>query len=713
MTRYRLLLAPSLIAFALPSAAMAAGQERENSVGDGSANQELRDVRGQRSNDTIHRPQSAEIIVTGAYQRPQLDVLSGTSVLAGPELTRELRTTIGDTLAGQPGVSTTSFGPNASRPVLRGLQGQRVRVLTDGIGSFDVSNTSVDHAVAINPLTADRIEVLRGPSALLFGSSAIGGVVNVIDARIPREIPDEPIHIDALATYGSASDERSASASIDVPVGGKFVFHLDGSYSKTDDLETGGYVLSRRQRQIAAASGDADIAALADLKGTLPNSAAETWEVAGGVALITEGGNLGFSFGHLDNLYGVPVRYSLDPAVEAEEVRIGVRQDRADLRGEVEMGEGFFDKLRVRVGAADYTHEEIEESGEIGTTFLNQSLESRLELVQNDRNGWQGASGIQYFERDFNVIGEEKFVPKNDSYQFGLFTLQSLDLGKVRLEAGVRYEHSKLKARADADLGNPDIRRSFNAYSGSIGASYDLTDTVRIGLNLTHSERAPSAEELFPNGPHAGTQAFEIGDPDLGKEKSNGIEATLKGAGDGYDFGISAYYTDFADFIYEQETGAVLDDLPVYQFMQRDAEFYGLEAEASLRFARVGDVAMLVDGLADYTHATLKNAGPVPRIPPLRLLTGLEARTDRLQGRIEVEYVDDQDRVAAFETPSENYTMVNASAAFHPFGRDSITSVLLSANNIFDVEARRHASFLKDFAPLAGRDIRLTVRFSL
>lgn len=660
-----------------------------------------------------HAEDESEIIVTAPYQRNQRDVLSGTTVLTGQELTRELRPTIGETLARQPGVSATSFGPNASRPVLRGLQGERVRVLTDGIGSFDVSNTSVDHAVAINPLTADRIEVLRGPAALLFGSSAIGGVVNVIDSRIPRRVPDEPIHIEALGTYGTAANERTGSAAIDVPAGDKIVFHVDGSYTKTNDLDIGGFVLSPAQRQIAIASGDPEIAELANLRDKLPNSAAETWEIAGGAALITDGGNLGFSVSHFDSLYGVPVRYSLDPDVEAEEVRLDVKQTRADLRAEVDTGPGFIEKLRFRAGAADYKHNELEDTGEIGTTFFNQSLEARLELVQAARGGWRGASGLQYFSRDFDVQGEEKFVPKNETSQFGIFTLQSFELGAVRAEAGGRYEHTTLEARADEDLGNPDLRRSFDAYSGSIGASYEIVPAVRLGLNLTHTERAPSAEELFPNGPHAGTQAFEIGNPFFTKEKSNGAEVTLKTNGEGYAFNISAYYTDFTDFIFEQRTGAFEDDLPVFQFLQDDAKFYGFEVDGSVRLARLGLTDISVDGVADYTRATIKDVGPVPRIPPLRLLGGVEAKADMVQGRVEVEYVDAQDRIAAFETTTDNYTMVNASIAFKPFGRGNMTSLTVSANNIFDVDARRHASFLKDFAPLAGRDFRITLRASL
>ena len=658
---------------------------------------------------TLHGPEEQAIVVTG-FSRNRADVLTGVSVVSGEELTRELRPTIGETLARQPGVSATSFGPNASRPVLRGFQGERVRVLTDGIGSLDASNTSADHAVAINPLTADRIEVLRGPGALLFGSSAIGGVVNVIDARIPRRVPDEAAHLDGLLTYGSAADERSVNAAVDVPLGGGFVVHADGNYLNTNDLEIGGFALSRALREQAAASPDPAIQELAGLRGRLPNSAAETSEFAAGAAWIDGASNVGFSVARYDSLYGVPVRYSLDPAVEAEEVRLDLRQTRIDGRAEIDSGDGFVDSVRIRGAHSDYRHFELEESGEIATTFNNDGFEARIEAVQSNRGGWGGGFGAQYFSRDFAVTGEEKFLPDNHTDQFGLFALQNFDIGPVRAAAGARYEHSRVRAEADADLGNPDLRRSFDAFTGSLGGSVEILPRLRFGLNASRTQRAPAAEELFANGPHAGTQSFEIGDPDLSTEKSWGLEATLRTSGPGYSFGASVFHSWFDGYIYEQPTGDVEDGLPVFRYRQDDARYFGVELEGSVRLARFGDFTLNADAVADYVRATIEQAGPAPRIPPLRLLGGLEAQSDLVDGRIEVEWVSEQDRIAAFETPTDGYTMVNASIAVHPFGDDNQSSIVLSANNIFDVDARRHASFLKDYAPLAGRDLRITAR---
>ena len=662
--------------------------------------------------DDVHTSQSTEIIITAPYNRDRDAVLAGTSVLTGTALTRQMRPTIGETLAHLPGVSATSFGPNASRPVLRGFQGERVRILKDGIGSIDVSNTSVDHAVVVNPLTSERIEVLRGPSALLFGSSAIGGVVNVLDNRIPRRVPEHIVHVDVIGTYGSAAQDRSGFGQVDLPIGSNFVIHVDGSYAKTSDLDTGNFILSAPLRAQAAASLDPDIADLATLRGKLPNSAARTWEVAGGAALILDGGTIGASFSHYDSLYGVPVRYSLDPAFEAEQVRLQVKQDRADLRAELNVGGGFLDMIRFRTAFADYRHSEIEEDGTVATTFLNKSVESRLEFAQAKRGNWRGAFGAQLAIRDFNVIGAEAFVPENTTHQFGVFTLQEIDAGPFKAEAGARYERTNLRAVENAIIGNPDYRRNFSALSGSVGASYALAEGVRIGLTASHTERAPAAEELFANGPHAGTQAFEIGNPDFVKESSNGVEASLRASRPGFSFSVAAYYNWFSNYIYEAQTGAVIDDLPVFQFAQADARYYGIEAEFSAKVATLGGIGINIDGVGDYTCATITGVGSAPRIPPLRLLGGIEGKSDSFDVRAEIEWTAKQDRLASFETATPSFTLVNASATIRPFGADSKASLTLSANNIFNVEARRHASFLKDYAPLSGRDFRITGRVS-
>jgi iron complex outermembrane receptor protein len=667
--------------------------------------------------DDLHREIAPDIVVTAPFARDRADLLGGVSIVSGATLTRELRPTIGDTLSRQAGVSSTSFGPNASRPILRGFQGERIRVLTDGIGSFDVSNTSVDHAVIINPLLAERIEVLRGPASLLYGSAAIGGVVNVIGKDIPTEVPQEPVHADAIGTYGSAASERSLGGLVSVPLGPRFVVQANGSYSRTDDLRIGSYVLSAPVRAQALASEDPAVNALADLRGRLPNSASKTWTAGLSAAYIDSVGEFGIGYTHYDSLYGVPPRFDLETG-EGEKVRLKVRQDRVDARARLTVGGDVIDSLKFRFGYADYRHSELSETGEIGTTFLNKGMEARLEAVQSRRDigsgTWRGASGVQILTRDFNVIGDEAFLPRNSTVQTGLFTLQEFDFGALKAEGAGRFERSAIRSTVGDFRGAPvALDRAFSLFSGSIGASLALAEGWRVGVNLSHTERSPAAEELLANGPHAGTQSFEIGNPDFAKERANGAELVLRGSSDRFSFEGSLYYTRFHNYIYDALTGDVEDGLPVFQFYQAGARYLGFEAQASATVARLGETDLKIDALADYTDAKLLGGGgPVPRIPPLRLLGGVEAVAPVWSARAEVEHASRQTKISAFETETAPFTLVNMSFSWKPMGEASRTSLQLSANNIFDVDARRHASFLKDFAPLAGRDIRLSARVS-
>ena len=649
------------------------------------------------------------IVVTGVRRRAE-DVLGGVSVLSGQELTTAIRPSIGDTLTRLPGVSASSFGPTASRPILRGLGGDRIRVLTDGIGSFDVSASSADHAVAINPLTADRIEVLRGPAALPFGSSAIGGVVNVIDSRIPRRA-EKPLHADATLAYGSAADERSGGVSLSVPVFGNFVLHGDAALSRSGDLRTGGHLLSDDLRDAARASASPDIRALADLKGELPNTKAKSADFAGGIAYIDGGLNAGFSVTRHTALYGVPLRYSLDPEAEVEAPRIDVEQTRVDARIEVPLS-GAFSQIKFRAGAARYHHDELEPDGAVGSSFFTRGGEGRLDLVQADRNGWEGTSGIQGLSRRVFIVGEEKFLPDSRQKQGGIFTLQSLKRGPLRIEAGARFERSRLNAKADADLGTPAFKRNINALSLSGGASYDVGGGWKAGLNLARSVRAPSIEELFANGPHAGTQAFEIGDPGLNTERSLGFEASVKHGDGPVRITATAYYNRFSNFIYQAPTGEVEDDLPVYVYRQGKARYYGFELEVDAKLGQAMGVDWSLEGVADATRATIKGFGPAPQIPPLRLLGAIVGSTGAFDGRVEVERVFAQKRNADFETETPGYTLLNLGIDWHPLDDRPELTLGLNANNLLDVVARRHASLLKDYAPLAGRDIRLTARFT-
>lgn len=660
--------------------------------------------------DDYHTDQA--IVVTAPYVR-SLDILGNVTVMEGEKLAQNIRGQIGDSLTHQAGVSATSFAPGASRPVLRGFSGERVSVLVDGLSSIDASSTSADHGVSIDPLTAERIEVLRGPSVLLFSSQAIGGAVNVFDRRIPRGLPETPFHVDALASYGSAADDKSVGASVDVPVGTQFVVHVDGNYSKSNDVRVGGLIYAEPLRQSlltlasdAANNGDAAeaerLTSAANSRGRIPNTASTSTSVGIGAAFVNDGGSLGLSFGYLDSNYGTPPRADI-----GEEPTIKLRQYRLDLRGEVSLGDGLFDKLRIRGAYGDYAHTEFD-NGVAGTTFLNKGIEFRTELAQNDRGGWRGASGLQYSFRDFAAIGDEAFLPPNETTRKALFTLQEYEFGAVTAEGALRYENSDIQA---STIG---YSRSFNALSGAGGLSLKIADGVKLSVSGSHSERAPAAEELLADGPHAATQSYERGNPNFGKETSWGGETSIKINRDGFAVALTGYASWFDGFIYEQDTGQTINDLPVFQFYQDKARTWGFEFEGKAPIAQVGGFNISGDVTADMTRAKITGGikGNVPRIPALRVLSGIEADGEHFDARAEVEWTDHQDRIAAFETPTKGFTLVNLSLTWRPLPETKHLSLTLAANNLLDVDARRHASFTKDYAPLPGRDIRLTARAS-
>jgi iron complex outermembrane receptor protein len=637
------------------------------------------------------------IVVTAPYRRTRTDLLSSVSVLSGVDLAAEAKGQIGDTLTRQPGVSATSFGPGASRPVLRGFSGERIRVLTDGIGSIDLSNLSADHAVAIDPLTAERVEVLRGPATLQYGSSAIGGVVNVIDRRIPRRIPRDGVHLEGVAGYSTAADSWNAGSGVDVAVSDRLALHADGNYMDAGDLETGGFILTPAIRAAARAFGNP----LADQHGRLPNSSVTTYSGGVGGAFLDDGGELGLSLGYYNTDYGIPIRPAVAPGQEEEAARIHLRQYRLDARGEVDF-DGFFESLKVRFAAADYRHQELAE-GEVGTIFKSKGIEGRAELVQAKRGGWQGALGAQFYASDLKIEGDERLLPDNMQTGVSAFVMQEYETGPVQLEASGRVE------RTNVDAPSAGFDKSFTAGSVALGGSVGLGGDFRAGVNLSRTARPPSANELLVFGPHIATQSFEIGNPALRLEKQSGAEAFLRADGISGSVDISAYYSRFDGFVYEATTGVFLEGLPVFRTTQGDATYWGLEFQGRHDLWQSGDWTFGGDLLADYVHATIDDVGPAPRIPPLRLLGGLEAESDRLDGRLEVEWADDQTRISDFETPTDGYTVVNAQLTFRPFEHDGV-SIILRGENLTDRVVRRHASFLKDFAPLAGRDIRLTLR---
>ncbi|MEO0689218.1 MAG: TonB-dependent receptor, partial [Pseudomonadota bacterium] len=440
-----------------------------------------------------------ESILVSAEGLKELDFIAGKDILTVEEIQRDLAGQIGELLIKVPGVSATSFAPGASRPILRGLDGERVRVLIDGLGTADVGNTSADHATTIDPLTVKRVEVLRGPGALLFGSQAIGGVVNVIDGRIPTEVPENGLSIDALTAFDTASDLRSGGAAVDVGLGENVVFHVDGSFRETDDLEIGGFQTTRafastllEEAAEKEAEGELEKAEelreTAENEGTLPNSDTETWTVNGGVGVILGQSTFGASVGYYDSNYGIVK----NPLFEEEEeeggeeeeeegeetVRLDIEQLRFDVRGDIALGSGFLSRLKVRGSYSDYTHTEFE-SGSPGTVFDSETVEVRAELLQSTG----GIIGAQFLSRDFSAIGAEAFVPPNETTQFAIFTAQEFDVGGVQIEAAGRYEN------VDVQSDTVGADRNFDLFSGALSAVLETDGGARFGITGSRSER--------------------------------------------------------------------------------------------------------------------------------------------------------------------------------------------------------------------------------
>jgi iron complex outermembrane receptor protein len=653
-----------------------------------------------------------EVVVSAAADpRSQLEVVQPTTVLLGEELDLRREATLGATLDEQPGVSSTSFGPGASRPVIRGLGGDRIRVLTGGLGSADASNTSPDHAVSIDPLSAERVEVLRGPATLLYGSSAVGGVVNVLDGRIPDYLPEEGVSGRAEIAGGTVADERSGGVSLDGRGAGRLAWHADYLRRKTGDVEIPGFAEADHDD---AAHEEGEHEDEEEAFGVLPNSALDSESAAVGASWVTERGFFGVSASGLDSFYGVPGHAHEEEgagegAEDEEEVRIDLRQRRFDFRGETVARFGPFRGAKVRLGVADYEHRELE-GGEVGTRFTNDSWEGRVELVQRTAETGVGALtgslGLQASRSDFVAAGEEAFVPPSVSDTAALFAFEEIARGPLRLQVGLRWETSEV------DPAGALPERSFDGLSGSAGLVWELRDDVSLTASLSSTERLPTANELFADGPHAATRTFEIGDSDLDVEDSLGFDVTLKAARDRFRGEVAAFVNRFDGFIFESFTGEVRDGLEVVRFVQADAEFTGVEADTSFVLFERDDrhLDLLVRG--DWVRAELADGSPLPRIPPVRASLGLSYHQDRWRGLVEARRVEEQDRVAANETPTGGHTLLNAMLGYRFFTDRLVTDLILRGTNLTDEEARNHVSLLKDEVPLPGRDLSLILRVS-
>ena len=711
------------LAALLPSVAFAAGQDT--------------------SHRDRHLTELSSVQVTASPLQGDAESLARpVDVLAGERLDEQKAGTLGDTVAKLPGVQSTFFGPGVGRPIIRGQEGPRVAVLSNGMGNMDASTVSADHATSIEPFLADQIEVLKGPATLLFGSGAIGGAVNVVDGRIARELPDRPLSGRAELRGNSVNDERSGMFRLD-GVSGNVVLHVDGLVRNGDDYRIPGYAVIDGLEDHSGhdhAEGDTD----EPRRGRLDNSSIRTRAGGVGATWLGDDGYFGVSASTYRTNYGIPNGahvhadddhdhdHDHDHGDEEEgdehDVRIDMVQNRFEAKGGIYQPTSFLKNISLRTAYTDYEHTELE-AGTPATRFTNRGIEGRLEAVQEQIGGWDGAFGLQFGNSDFGAKGEEAFVPDTGTKNIGLFVLQEKQFGPFKLELGGRHDQVKLDPTGDYRA------RKFDATNLSAAGIWTLNDAVDLRFGIDSSERAPTNEELYAAGAHIATRSLEIGDANLKTERGQRVELGIHTHSDRVDFSASIYQTRFKDFIYLADTG-VVESLPVRLWTQQDATFKGAEAEALLHLfeGNAGDwdlrvfgdyVKAELDGSGsrnvdiavphgDHNHnytVELANTGYLPRIAPGRVGADLRWSRDGWRASVGAVRYSSQKDVAQNEDPSKGYTLVDAHLAYRWDRNDSNSyEVFLDGSNLTNQEVRPHTSLLRDYSPLPGRGVAFGIR---
>ena len=626
------------------------------------------------------------------------------TTLSGDALVLRRGSTLGETLDRLPGVSASYFGPNASRPIIRGQDGDRIRVLSNSGASLDASSLSNDHAVAIDPLAVDRIEVLRGPAALLYGGSAVGGVVNTIDNRIPRAALGAPSGAVELR-LGGASSQRGAGALLEAG-GSGFALHADAFWRKTDDLKVPAF--------------DRPVEDGTQRRTTIVNSASRADGGALGGSLVWDHGYLGASVDTYRTTYGT---------VAEEDVTIRMNRDKFGLAGEWRDLAGPFKSVRGQVHLTDYQHREIEGSGEVATTFKNRGTDARLELehVPFTLGGrlLSGVVGLQTENARFSALGEEAFVPGTRTAQTAAFVHEELALQSGKLTFGGRLERTRADSDGDAaDAESPRFgaaqSRKFDTGSLAVGGLLNLDPQWQLTGNVAYTERAPTFYELYANGVHVATAAFERGDATMAKERGTNLDIALQWKRGADRVRVGAFASRFDNYIALLRSGDPdfvdgNESFPVYAFRGVGARFSGFEIDGSWR-ALAGSSTLDVDARMDLVRASNRDTGePLPRIAPRRLAVGTSYATGPWSGRAEVVNVARQSRVPGDDSPTGGYTLVNLSGSYRialAGGTDALLFVKL--DNVGDrlAYSATTISTVRPLAPLAGRSLSAGLRVS-
>jgi len=631
------------------------------------------------------------------------------TVLEGDELVRRREATLGETLNSEPGITSSHFGAGASRPIIRGMDGPRVKVLSDGAELHDASTISPDHAVVSEPLLATQIEVLRGPSALIYGNGAVGGVVNVLDGKVPTAVPAKGLEGSAELRANTGAREGAGAFSLTGGTGNLAV-HVEGVARDAGDYRVGkGW----------APEGEATRKVLGSFNRTNTGSVGLSW--------VGERGYLGAAYTRQAAKYGLPGHnHSFEGchthgnqlhcgAHEGEEGEDGhdhdhdhghgavpvvdLRSERFDIRGELRNPFAGFSALRLRAGVTDYVHDEIE-GGAVSTTFKNKAYDTRIELQHEPIAGFKGVIGLQTSQRKFSAEGEEAYVQPTVTRRTGLFALEEYRLGDWRFEAALR--HDRQTARAETS----GIERSHNGTSASLGAVWKFTPGYQVGASFTRASRAPSAEELYARGLHMATSTYERGDASLRSETSQNFDISLKKTAGDTTFGVSVFRNSINNYIYGRTLDA-LDGLQLLQYSQADATFTGIEGQVRQRLNRNLGVTLF----GDTVRAKIDGAGNLPRIPATRAGLRLDANWNAWEGQVEWVQVARQNRIAAFETTTPGYGMLNVGLAYNgQFSSGTPWQVYLKGTNLTDRLAYAHTSFIKNAAPLMGRNLTVGVK---
>ncbi|WP_020485471.1 TonB-dependent receptor [Methylomonas sp. MK1] len=648
-----------------------------------------------------------EIIVTAPLQDKKSDSPVPVTVLSDDDLRMKTGHSIGDTLKNELGISSQSFGPGVGTPVIRGQAGPRVRVLNNGIGSNDVSAISPDHATSVEPLLAERIEVLRGPATLLYGSGAMGGVVNVIDNRIPGRQFDKLVGAALEQRFDSTSDETSTTMKVE---GGKdnIAYHLDGFYRHRNNLDIGGSGIDTAKVAVT----DPSLEIVDNPKGYLNNTGAEAISGSAGLSWIGAPGFAGVSINNLNNNYAIAPDGTGD-----ETVRIAMRQTKYDFKSELNNPFRFAKNLRTRLGYTDYQHTEIA-NGEPGAYYTNQSYEGRMELAHQDLGPLRGVVGFQAQASDFNAIEKltgDSIVPRSDITSYGVFAVESFDLGAVTYQLGTRVEQTDIRPDGFANL-------SYIPVSASASAVWKLDNRNSLNLAVTRSSRAPQVQELLSDGYHDATRSYDRGDLGLREETSYNLDLGYRFKTDWLRAEFDLFHNWASDYIFQQRNGefvdqdgnpCVADCVPLVTSGQHDAIFKGYEAKLIVPMMEnhVGLLEMTL--FSDYTRGEFLNGSDVPRMPPLRYGLQLDFNREKLSTYLRFTRAESQPHAGDFETSTAGYFLLNVGTNYQIKAyKDAKLMIFAKGNNLLDQNIRNSTSYLRNFAPEAGRGAEVGFRVS-